>query len=77
MKRSFLSLSIASLIIGAIATLDAPASAEMLRERNRESMTESSSLLLRISSGYIYEREVTKCIFITRIDAQRLILGDN
>ncbi len=62
MNRSFLSLSIALLIIGAIATLDAPASAEMLHLEFDTSATKISASVMQPLSELLFGDTATPVV---------------
>jgi polyisoprenoid-binding protein YceI len=62
MKRSFLSLSIALLIIGVIATLDAPASAEMLHLEIDPSATKISASVMQPLSSLLFGDTATPVV---------------
>src|SRR5260370_26824141 len=62
MKRRFLSLSIALLIIGAIATLNAPASAEMLHLEFDTSATKISASVMQPLSELLFGDTATPVV---------------
>jgi polyisoprenoid-binding protein YceI len=62
MKRSFLSLSIALLIVGAIGTLDAPACAEMLHLEIDPSPTKISASVMQPLSSLVFGDTATPVV---------------
>src|SRR5713101_6552373 len=62
MNRSFISVSIALLIIGAIATLDAPASAEMLHLEFDTSATKISASVMQPLSELLFGDTATPVV---------------
>jgi len=68
MKRSFLSISIASLIISVIATLDVPASAEMLHLEIDSSATKISASVMQPLSSLLFGDTATPVVGTFRVE---------
>ncbi len=68
MKRSFLSISIASLIISVIATLDVPASAEMLHLEIDPSATKISASVMQPLSSLLFGDTATPVVGTFRVE---------